>query len=76
MISDNSGFTALTTFQSSQLLGFAVKLLDLLSKVAHLMYDLRVVLNHIVVHDIVRALRRRRKAQPGKVSPYDYLESL
>ena len=76
VISNYSGFSALTTFQSSQLLGFAVKLLDLPTKAAHLLYDLRVVLHHVIGHDIVRALRRRRKAQPGRVSLYGYQESL
>lgn len=76
MVSDNSRFAALTTFQPSQLFGFSVKLLDLPTKATHLLYSLRVVLRHVVGHNIVRALRRRRKAQPGIASPYDCQEIL
>src|SRR5487761_2342182 len=56
MISDNSGFAALTSFQSCELFSFAVKLLDLPSKAANFLYNLRVVLRHVVGHNIVRAL--------------------
>ncbi len=63
MISNYSGFTALTIFQSSQLLGFAVKLLDLPTIATHLLYDLRVVLRHIVGHDIVCALGRKHNPE-------------
>jgi len=76
MISDGSGFTTLATFQASQLFSFPVKLLDLPTQATHFLYSLRVVLRHVVGHNIVRALRRRRKAQPERVSLYDYLESL
>ena len=76
MISDNSGFTTLATFQASQLFSFPVKLLNLPTQATHFLYSLRVVLRHVVGHNIVRALRRRRKAQPERVSLYDYLESL
>ena len=56
VISNDSGFTTLATFQSSQLLGFAVKLLDLPTKAAHFLYGLRVILHHVVGHDLVCAL--------------------
>ena len=59
VVSDNSGFAALATFQASQLLGFSVKLLDFPTKAAHLLNSLRVVLHHVVGHDIVRALGRK-----------------
>jgi len=56
MVSDNSGYAALISFKSSQLFRFTVKLLDLPAKVAHILYDLHVVLSHLVRHDVVRAL--------------------
>ena len=59
MISDNSGFTTLTAFQASHLFGFTVKLLDLPTPAAHFLYSLRVVLRHVVRHNIVRALGRK-----------------
>ena len=40
VVSDNSGFGALTTFQPGQLFGFSVKLLDLPTKATHLWYSL------------------------------------
>jgi len=73
MISDNS---TLTPFQPSELFGFSVKLLDLPSKAAHFLYRLRVVLRHILSYNIVRALHRRWKALPGRVSLYDRQEIL
>src|SRR3972149_6182923 len=63
VVSDNSGFSALATFNASQLLGFAVKLLDLPTKAAHSLYDLRVVLRHLVCDDIVRALGRQHYSE-------------
>src|SRR5215210_7794656 len=63
MISYNSGFTTLATFQTSQLLGFAVKLLDLPTKATHFLCSLRVVLRHIVCHNIVRALGRKHYSE-------------
>ena len=76
MISNNSCFATLISFDAGQLLGFSVKLLNLPSKAAQIMYDLRVVLLHLVCHDIVRALRRRLTALLGKLSPYARLENL
>jgi hypothetical protein len=76
MISDSSGFPALVAFDASQLLGLSVKLLDLPSKAAHILYDLQVVLSHLVSNDIIRALRRRRIALLGKLSPYVEQENL
>jgi hypothetical protein len=40
------------------------------------LYSLCVVLRHAIGHNIVRALRRRQKAQPGRVSLYDRQEIL
>ena len=69
MIADNAGLAALAAFQTGQLLGFAVKLLDLPAEAAHILDDLHVVLRYLVGDDIVRALRRRRTALLGKLSP-------
>lgn len=63
VVSDNSGFTALTTFQTSQLFGFTVKLLDFPTKATHLLYSLGVVLRHVVRHNIVRALGRKHHSE-------------
>src|SRR5512145_1749276 len=63
MVSDNSCFATLATFNSGQLLGFTVKLLDLPAKAAHILYDLHVVLRHLVVNDIVRALGRQHYSE-------------
>ena len=63
MISDNSCFATLISFDAGQLLGFSVKLLNLPSKAAHIMYDLHVVLLHLVCHDIVRALGRQHYSE-------------
>ena len=63
VVSDNSGFTTLTTFQPSQLFGFSVKLLDFPTQAAHLLYSLRVVLRHVVGHNIVRALGRKHNPE-------------
>jgi len=63
MVSHNSGFAALATFQTGQLFGFSVKLLDLPTKTAHLLYSLRVVLRHVVGHNIVRALGRKHYSE-------------
>ena len=46
MVSNNSGFATLATFQTSQLLGFTMKLLDLLTEATRFLYSLRVVLHH------------------------------
>ena len=56
VISNNSSFATLATFQTSQLLGLAMKLLDFPTKATHLLYGLRVVLRHVVSYNIVRAL--------------------
>jgi hypothetical protein len=76
MISDGSGLATLAAFDPCQLLGFSVKLLDLPAKAAHILYDLHVVLSHLVSNDIIRALRRRRIALLGKLSPYAWQETL
>jgi hypothetical protein len=76
VVPDDSSFATLIAFNTRQLLGFSVKLLDLPAKAAHILYDLHVVLSHLVRHDIVRALRRRQTALLGKLSPYARQESL
>ena len=76
MISDNSCFATLISFDASQLLGFSVKLLNLPSKAAQIMYDLRVVLLHLVCHDIVRALGRQHYSEDFHLmlgrEPFDF----
>jgi hypothetical protein len=59
MIADSARFATLTAFDAGQLLGFAVKLLDLPTEAAHILDDQRVVLSHLVGDDKVRALRRQ-----------------
>lgn len=63
MIPDDSCFARLIAFQTGQLLGFSVKLLDLPAKAAHILYDLHVVLSHLVRHDKVRALGRQHHSE-------------
>ena len=59
VVADNSGLSALATFQSGQLFGFSVKLLNFPAQATHFLYGLRVVLSKIVGNDIVRALSRQ-----------------
>jgi hypothetical protein len=63
MVANDPGFSALATFNASQLLGFAVKLLDFPAKAAHIMYNLHVVLRHLVCDDVVRALGRQHNPE-------------
>jgi hypothetical protein len=42
VISNNSGLSALAAFNAGQLLGFAVKLLDFPTEVAHILYDIHI----------------------------------
>src|SRR5450759_279487 len=63
VIPDDSRFATLTTIKTGQLLGFLVKLLDLPAKAAHILYDLHVVLSHLVRHDIIRALGRQHYSE-------------
>ena len=63
VISDNSCFPTLATFYAGQLLGFAVKLFDLPAKAAHILYDLHIVLHHLVCNDIVRTLGRQHYSE-------------
>ena len=63
MISHYSSFATLAPFDAGQLLGFAMKLLDLPAKAAHVSYDLQVVLRYLVGHDIVRALGRQHYSE-------------
>ena len=55
VISDNPGLATLATFQAGQLLGFAMKLLNLPTKAAYFLYGLGVVLSHVIGHNLVRA---------------------
>jgi len=59
MVSHNSGFATLATFQTGQSSGFMVKLLDPPTPAAYFLYRLRVVLRHIVCDNIVCALGRK-----------------
>ena len=63
MISNDAGFSALATFNSGQLLGFTVELLDFPAKAAHILYDLHVVLRHLVCDDVIRALGRQHNPE-------------
>ena len=63
MIMDDTCLSALATFNSGQLLGFAVKLLDFPAKAAHTLYDLHIVLRHFVCDDVVRALGRQHNPE-------------
>ena len=56
VVSDDSRIATLVSFNTGQLLGFSVKLLDFPAKAAHILYDLHLVLSHLVRHDIVRVL--------------------
>ena len=76
VVPDDSWFATLISFNTGQLLGFSVKLLDLPAKAAHILYDLHVVLDHLVRNDIVRGLRRRRTALFGKLTPNVWQEIL
>ena len=59
VVTDNSGLAALATFQSSQLFGFSVKLLNFPAQATHFLHGLRVVLSKIVGNDVVRTLGRQ-----------------
>ncbi|HEX7433353.1 MAG TPA: hypothetical protein VF326_06825 [Anaerolineaceae bacterium] len=56
VVPDDSSFATLISFNTHQLLGFSVKLLDLPAKAAHILYDLHVILSHLVRHDLIRAV--------------------
>ena len=51
VVADNSGLAALATFQSGQLFGFSVKLLNFPAQATHFLHGLRVVLSKIVGHE-------------------------
>ena len=63
VISNDPDFSALATFNSGQLLGFAMELLDFPAKAAHILYDLHVVLRHLVCDDVIRALGRQHNPE-------------
>ncbi len=63
MVPDNSRLAALISFKSGQLLCLSVKLLDLPAKAAQILYDLHIVLSHLVGHDVVRALGRQHYSE-------------
>ena len=58
VITDTAISATLATFNPSQLLGLAVKLLNFPAEAAHILYDLHVVLRSLVGNDIIRALGR------------------
>lgn len=58
VVTDNSGLATLATFQSGELFGFSVKLLNFPTQATHFLDGLRVILSNIVGDDIVRALSR------------------
>ena len=59
MIALNSGLAALTSFQASELLAFAVQLLDLPTEAAHFLCSLSGIGSWIVSDDPIRATGRR-----------------
>jgi len=58
MVALNPGFLAWAAFQSGQLLGFAVKLLDLSAHATRLLRGRRGILRKVVGDDPVRAVGR------------------
>lgn len=52
VVTVNSGFTSLTTFQYGKSFGLAVKLLNLPAQATRILYGLRVALSKIVGYDI------------------------
>jgi hypothetical protein len=77
-----SRFATLISFKPRQLFGFSMKLLDLPAKAAHILYDLQVVLSHLVRNDIIRALDREHYSEQfhlmlgGEPFDFDYLTLL
>jgi len=63
MITNNASKATLTTFKTSELLGFSVKLLNFPTQAAHLLSGRRVILSQVVGHDKVRALSRQHKPE-------------
>lgn len=63
VISDNTSFATLATFETGELFGFSVKLLNLPTEAAHLLHGLGVILSKVVGDDIVRALRRQHQPE-------------
>src|SRR5258708_18852504 len=74
MITDNARETTLTTFQTGQLFGLAVKLLNLPAQAAHLLCSLGVILSQVVSHNIIRAQRAPvgRQHKPEKLHPMTF----
>ena len=63
VVADDAGLATLTAFQASELLGFAMKLLDLPAHAARLLCDLRVILSEVVSDHIVRAPWRQHNPE-------------
>ena len=59
VVTNNSFLSTLTIFKTSQLFGFAVKLLDFPAKAAHILDDLHIILLHLVRDDVICALGRQ-----------------
>lgn len=60
MVALNPCLAALASFYTSELLEFAVKLLNFPAHAAHLLYDPRVILSQVISHDKFRAVGRNR----------------
>ena len=54
MIANNSCLATLISFNASQLFGLTVKLLDFPAEATHILYDLHVVLLHLIRDDVIR----------------------
>ena len=63
MITHDSRLTTLATFQAGELLGLAVKLLNLPTNAAHIPYSRRIILSNVVCNNIVRAPGRKGEAR-------------
>lgn len=59
MIADDAGFATLAAFQARELLGLAMKLLDLPAPATRFLCSQRVILSQVVGNDIIRALWRQ-----------------
>ncbi len=63
VIAHDARFAALTAFQTSDLFGLAMKLLNLPTPAVHLLNRRRLGLSRVVGHDVVRALGRQRYSE-------------
>src|SRR6476661_2978828 len=63
MVADNPCLATLTSFQAGDLLGFAMKLLNLPTPAAYLVDGWRRILRHVIGDNIVRALGRQHNPE-------------